>query len=468
MTGSPTTLRDRLFWAVTRSRNLRELVSFAGDESCPAGVEGAVSNMLAKGSDVAREWRGLQSELPQEWIEVAGFLALTQMSRRPSLESNLELAGRELLEDDSYFWLLFEYLRCKHAIQNGNAAQAEHCLHRAEEWCDRHRGKFFAEVAKPYVLRVKGLYSQLVGDLGEAFKHLREAHRRCVELGSALASDLSHEWGTLLWQSGQHSEALAVHTDADHREKLSSRSPEALVRSHLAAAKCAIDLEDLVLAEKELRAAEQLIRETERISQLSQGYMLLYRGELALASGASQGFDLLEQACEEFEAIDPPFAAGLLDAKISITQFAIRTDDHARMFSILHSILAEAEEKGCLEARARCLVFESSLFVSENPPLKGAFENLITRLHLINNPALLLQALGNLFIYSLRHLEEPDQAFLMARLRNLQEVLEEGCYQDLYETYIEKRYSWAIENRLAQFLEGDQDWHEEDDREMTE
>ena len=137
------------------------------------------------------------------------------------------------------------------------------------------------------------------------------------------------------------------------------------------------------------------------------------------------------------------------------------------MLQVLHNILAEAESNGCLEARARCMVLESSLFVSENPPLREAFDNLITRLHLINNPALLLQALGNLFIYSLRHLEQPDQAFLMGRLRNLQRVLEESCFQDLYERYIEQHYSWAIESRLAEFLERDNELTRDDESEPT-
>jgi hypothetical protein len=94
--------------------------------------------------------------------------------------------------------------------------------------------------------------------------------------------------------------------------------------------------------------------------------------------------------------------------------------------------------------------------VSENPPLEAAYDDLVTRMHLIHNPALMLQALGNLYIHSLRYLDEPDQAFLMARLRRLQKVLDEEHFQDLYETYIEKRYHWAIENRLAEFLEAEE------------
>ena len=98
-------------------------------------------------------------------------------------------------------------------------------------------------------------------------------------------------------------------------------------------------------------------------------------------------------------------------------------------------------------------MLESALFVSENPPLEAAFDDLVTRAHLINNPALMLQALGNLYLYSIRYLDDEEQAFLMARLRRLQKVLDESCFQDLYEKHIEQRYSWAIENRLAEFLE---------------
>ena len=110
-------------------------------------------------------------------------------------------------------------------------------------------------------------------------------------------------------------------------------------------------------------------------------------------------------------------------------------------------------------------LLESALFVSENPPLRVAFDDLVTRMHLIQNPALMLQALANLYLHSLRYLDEPDQAFLMARLRRLQKVLDESHYQDLYEEHIEKRYSWAIENRLAEFLEAEESLLEEEEPE---
>ena len=269
------------------------------------------------------------------------------------------------------------------------------------------------------------------------------------------------ELSALYWFSGQPKVALEMHLDEKIRMRMREElHPSRLARSHLSATKCALDCGAFDVAQRELAAAEILLRESTAFPQWMGGYYKLYGGELSLHENVSdpRGFELLDAACRHFEEMMPPFYAGILDSQISIAIFAINRKESERLIRILHSIFDKAVETGSLEARARCLVIESALFVSDDPPVREAFDNLVSRLHLINNPALLMQALANLFSYSLRYLDEPNQAFLMGRLRNLQKVMVDSCYQDLYERYIEKRYFWAIENRLAEILDGDQEF----------
>ena len=478
MSSAPNDLRSRLFWAATRSTNLAQALRLASI-GCDATQQPLLDSFGDAMKSVTGATTGLESDLTainethgEEWLEFAAYIALSrvgEVSAAPLVR--LESVANSLLPTNSYVWPLLRAVRTNIATKAGEPSQAALYLGQAETALACVDSPALRELCRPTVLRARGLYFRLIGDYQKAFIALESAQRIASELSMNLAPFIALDFGHLLWSSGQVQRALEVHQDEAGREALRSVSREMAARSHLSAAKCAIDLSAFSTAEKELRAVEQLQRESEGISALVNGYYQLFSGELHLKSAAStssNGFDLLEKACQIFESMDPPYHAGLLDAKISITQYAIRTDDYKRLFAILHNILEEAEQKGCLEARARCLVFESSLFVSESPPLRAAFDDLVTRLHLINNPALLMQALANLFAYSLRYLEQPDQAFLMARLRNLQEVLDESCYQDLYESYIEKRYSWAIENRLAEFLETDEKlFEDEGDKEPT-
>ena len=343
-------------------------------------------------------------------------------------------------------------------------------LHAAEEAIAQLPTESARQLLLPHLLHAKGLAHRERGDYQRAFTALAEGFEVATLLGHRRLPTLAQEWGTLLWSSGQLEAALRVHTNPEVRSILEAHHPDLLARSRLCAAKCAIDLGELDTAAAELAAVEQQDGAGDPLQPVTRGYALLYRGELHLAAsaaeaadsgsepreGARTGFELVDAACAHFEGSDPPEHPGLLDGKITIARYAIATDDRDRLLAVLHTLLAEAERHGCLEARARVLLLESALFVSENPPLEAAFTDLMQRLHLINNPAILMQALANLYLHSLRHRETPDQAFLMARLRNLQPVLERSCWQDLYETHIEKRYSWAIENRLAELLEAEE------------
>ncbi len=426
---------------------LREIVNFE-----------AVEGTLAFSDRV----QTLKNKLGEHWAElgVLGRLFFVNIEAPVEEYSRVESALTDHLRNDSYCWTALRTLQSDAACHRGEISLSQFYVRDVEQRIKETEHPLIAELCQAMAKHSSGLLEQSLGDYNRALEDYNESAKLSRKHGLRLAPIAAMDLAGLYWASGQYRVALELHTDPEHRaDALSTLGPGWMIRSHLSAAKCAIDCDEYLIADKELRASEQLLRETERLHPMLKGYQLLRKGELLLKSVKGKdprGFDLLEEACQYFESMDPVFYTGLIDAKISITQYAISTADHPRMFGVLHSIFAEAEEKGCLEARARCLVFESSLFVSENPPLRTAFDDLVARLHLINNPALLMQALANLFTYSLRYLAEPDQAFLMARLRNLQKVLDKSCYQDLYETFIEMRYSWAIENRLAEFLEGDE------------
>ena len=458
-------LRAQLLLCAVRSGSSDEALATLGRQGVslsPTQLD-IVENLLSDSGTVAghglvQMFREAHGRLGPEWMEFALLGKIFQAVSRsdPAELTLLESMVGEFNETRSYCWIILRAVQSEACRRNGDLALAQFHVRDGFERLPRVLHPAIAGICQAHIEHSR-IVAQDSGNFSLALESLSSAEENAKKLGLRFAPLVAYQLASLHWSSGQFSAALNMHLDSAHREQLLvAYGPAWLIRSHLSAAKCAIDANELLIAEKELRTADQLLRETENVPRMLPGFFLLYSGELnlkALKGKDSRGFELLEEACQHFESMDPPLHAGLLDAKISITQYAISSDDHRRMFGVLHSILEEATAKGCLEARARALVFESSLFVSDNPPLRAAFDDLVTRLHVINNPALLMQAFANLFTYSLRYLEQPDQAFLMGRLSNLQTVLDESCFQDLYETYIEKRYSWAIENRLAEELE---------------
>ena len=464
-------LRARILHSALRSSSASEALdllqgSGALEPALPANRANAIDGFLRdlsieedSGSQV-REWIDASvKDLPQEWREFAftGLILKHAQAPRGRVFTRLEELLATGLDAESYCWVLLRVQQAGLMRAGGKLPRADVYLKEAEQRVRDTEHPLLRDLCDAPTVQGRGLYAQATGDYSLALQSLDRALSLSEEYQLRLLPIVSSNLASLHWASGQAEKAMKLHLSADTRDLGGRRIGSSwLIRSHLSAAKCAIDCEEFLVADMELRAARQLLRETTSPSALLMGYQKLYAGELILRShesGAEQGFDRIEEACQIFEAEDPQHHAGLLEAKITIAQHAIRSDDHRRMFIILHKILEEASELGCLEARARALVFESSLFVSETPPIREAYDDLVTRLHLINNPALLMQALSNLFVHSLRYLELSDQAFLMARLRRLQTVLDESCFQDLYETYIEQRYSWAIENRLADLLE---------------
>jgi len=426
----------------------------------PAGLEGELSSLqkvsISGLSGIARR---VAAESGVEWAE---FLVIKHyyVLRETISLSDLARIERGLLglfDRHSYVWPILKSTQASVARTQGDLEAAEYHAAAGEEYLGSLDGPILRSLCSLGLDFVKAGIASERGDYRTAYELLRAVAQRSDEYQIAIAPIAQYELASLLWASGQFKKALDLHRNEQLREAMVSAGPSWLLRSHLAAAKCAIDLGDAAIAEQELRAADQLLRETAVLPAMLRGYAILIHGELEILHGKlNDAVVRFNEACDHFERMDPPCHVGLLDAKIAMAHHAISKKEHERLLPILHKLLEEADEKKCLEARARLLVIESALFVSENPPLKEAFEDLVTRMHLIQNPVLMLQALGNLYVYSLRYLETPDQAFLMARLRRLQKVLDESCYQDLYEKHIEQRYSWAIENRLAEFLEAEE------------
>ena len=165
----------------------------------------------------------------------------------------------------------------------------------------------------------------------------------------------------LLWMSGQPGDALALHLDPKLREFARRAAKEVwLLRSHLNAAKCAIDAKKTGIAEAELACA-QAILETEPpgVADLP-GYYLLYSGEVELQRAeVDSAIEKYNRALAFFEAMDPVFRPGVLAAKIALAEFALYEGNYRLFLDLLRMLLTEAEDSGCVEARSRLLLLEA-------------------------------------------------------------------------------------------------------------
>ena len=304
---------------------------------------------------------------------------------------------------------------------------------------------------------------QELGDLKSAHSLLTEAILEAKALPWTLFFHEARLAG-LYWASGQPQKALDLYTNEDFKARLAQCPVAQRLAIHLSTAKCAIDCKDAHLASLELQQVLELLPESGRDD--FDAYATLYAGELAvLKEEYEKAKALLFSAAARFENLDPPHYVGVLDAKTALSHFAFIEGNRALAVFIVEKLLREAEEKQCLNARSRLLVLQTCVFVSDTPPLRDAFDDIITRLHLINNPALLMQALGNLYTYSLEFLTDRDSAFMLQRIRNLESVLEKSCFDDLYRSYVTERYEYAIENRLARLAEREGDGHDFEDSE---
>ena len=263
----------------------------------------------------------------------------------------------------------------------------------------------------------------------------------------------------LLRESGQSGAALEIWSDSDLLKRLRYfHDYPNLAVCHLNAARCAMDEKSIPVARSQLESAEQWLSIIEGHTPRLHGYRHLREGELAtLEENYEEGEILLRRALDFFRSLDPPSSEGLLETKIALGSYALFQSDLRMAWAIVRSLIDEAGEHRCLPMRSRALLLQTWFFISSDPPTRLAFDNVLERIHMIQNPALMMHALGNLLSYAIQNLEETDQVHLLQRIRGLKGVLEESCYEKLYQQHVSTRFAPAMEERFERlFTEQDQ------------
>lgn len=294
-----------------------------------------------------------------------------------------------------------------------------------------------------------------LGDFRSAWTALREAERILPDQsgGSTHRRRLNHDMGSLHWASGQYRRALEVHCNRRFREAAKREDDwEFLVQTHLSAAKCAIDLGAATKANEELCSAKELLDQRPASLPMSSAQLALFSAELdTLFGNDDEAIHLFEYAIEQFEGFDPPYYQGVLDAKIGLVRFQLERGDFKRSFRRLGELLDEAERNGCIEARTRLLAYQAKLLLrrGEDPKvLRQAYDDLVTRAHLMNNPHLTMLAYADLYMFAREHLTAEEQRQWLERLRGLRRVLDQSCFDDLYRDYVLERYRREVEGPL--------------------
>lgn len=370
------------------------------------------------------------------------------------LEAEIDVCPGDPILDNS----LLQCLRGHLQVRAGDVRKAERILVSQLETLTQLPGCLYGEYIRALLHRNLGLTCQQLGDFTAAEEHLNRALKVTRAHGFLLEISCNWFFGSLQWASGQFREALSTHRNRELRE-LAARTGNwnHLLHSFVSAAKCALDAKETEIAASELDTARRILKEGAGRWPEIEGYVLLYTGELEVQrENFEHALGLLEKAQACFERMTPRHYPGILDAKIAMCHFALYERDYATAFGMVRRLMEEAEAFGCLEARSRLLLIEAYLFLTDNPPGRPAFDQLLTRVHLIHNPTVLFRALANLYTYALEFLDENDQRFILTRLKNLRSSLTESCYEDLYRRYVLDRYEYAIENRLARFTDGDE------------
>lgn len=254
----------------------------------------------------------------------------------------------------------------------------------------------------------------------------------------------------LLRESGQPADALEIWSDPDLLTRLRYfHDYPNLAVCHLNAARCAMDEKSIPVARSLLENANEWLSIIEGHTPRLQGYRHLREGELAtLEENYEEGEILLRRALDFFRSLDPPCSEGLLETKIALGSYALFQSDLRMAWAIVRSLIDEAGDHRCLPMRSRALLLQTWFFISSDPPTRLAFDNVLERIHMIQNPALMMHALGNLLSYAIQNLEETDQAHLLQRIRGLKGVLEESCYEKLYQQHVSTRFAPAMEERF--------------------
>ncbi|MCA8960407.1 MAG: hypothetical protein KDC38_07835 [Planctomycetes bacterium] len=266
--------------------------------------------------------------------------------------------------------------------------------------------------------------------------------------------------GKLAWASGQYRRGLELHSDGvTRREARQNGDWRLLIDSHLCAAKCAIDLGMTERARGELDGAASLLESSGETSAILRGYRELYGAQLRAAEGdraaARRAFLDVER---RFRRGDPPCRQGAMDAWIDRVELDFQGGRLRDALTATRALLDEAQEFGLAEARTRLLAFRARACLRESrqlgrptPRLRAGYDDLIERLHLMNNPRLTFLAFADLYAFARQHLDKREQKFWLLRLQALEPILERSCYETLYRDLITDRYRDELEGELSAF-----------------
>ena len=295
----------------------------------------------------------------------------------------------------------------------------------------------------------------MVGDFKSAYEKLMRVTSTASGLNFCCTDRSQFTLARLLRESGQPELARQIWQDSEVRNRLARTCDwTTLAVNYLNSAQCAMDSKETVIAKAELDACAELLPDVSKRDARLQGFQYLREGELAtLEERYEDGERLLRQALDFFRSIDPPCHEGLLETKIALGTYALFQDDLRMAWAIIRSLIEEAGERGCFPMRSRALLLQTWFFISSDPPTRVAFDNVLERIHMIQNPALMMHALGNLLSYAVNHLEESDRDHLLHRIRGLKGMLEESCYEQLYEQHVANRFAPAMEERFERKFE---------------
>lgn len=443
----------RLFRALLDLRSLREEVVAS---RVPEGVD--PSEMLDSAAQL-RHWeeRSLP-EFVQRRNEIPAILFPLAFVRRVSAADSQELDDQtvEAIERLGLSPSLARFWGLILATRTTRAGQIKSALEDLAELGNRSGDDpTLDQYVDAWIWQRRARLHRMAGNFQAATDALRWCEQTLPDQlgGSHHARRLNHDRGTLAWASGQLRRALELHVDPLYRSAAALETDQRfLLESHLSAAKCAIDLEFQSKASCELGSAKDIVDAHPGRFPIGEAFLVLYSAELdTLYGNDDEGIHLFEYAIELFEQLSPPFYPGVLDAKIGLIQFALKAGHVRSALNRVSELISEAERKGCLDARTRLLAYQATLLLHPSEDLRAlreAYEDLVTRAHLMNNPQLTLRAYADLYCFARDHLSSQEQKFWLDRLRGLSPLLEQSCFQDLYREHILERYRQEIEGPL--------------------
>ncbi|MGE4619365.1 MAG: hypothetical protein AAEJ04_06090 [Planctomycetota bacterium] len=350
------------------------------------------------------------------------------------------------------------YLECLRVSHQGSSEHVQELIESRIDSTQREASGVISIWLDSLSRYVIGNAALIAGDFKSSHRELSEALRNAKGLDFNCATSIQFRLAQLYRESGQHDKALRMWFDEPTRATLRSNEDWArLATAHLNAAQCALDAKITDVAHTELESSHALMPLVASYAPRLLGYQYLREGELAtLEERYEDGESRLREALDFFRELTPPCYEGLMETKIALGSYALYQNDLRMAWTIIRSLIEEAGEKNCLPMRSRALLLQSWFFISSDPPTRQSFDNVLERIHMIQNPALMMHALGNLLSYAVQNLEEHDQAHLLQRIRRLKSVLEDSCYEKLYQEHVADRFAPAMEERLDRLFQKEQ------------